>query len=141
MKRNTFEDICYQLNKCNCACNIDEITCVKEVLNKRINKNYTKFLEIKAESRKSSIDEFINMALSLSALIVAFYSLGISLLPNTIVGENGKLIAFGLIGLYLAYVIYKIASRRYLTNWAEYVIVVLEEIEKDEEYLYKKDNK
>ncbi len=72
---NDFEQVCYELEQGKNDNNESEIRYVKEALKIKINKSYDKFLKIKAESRKSDINEFRAFMLSMCAVIISIFAI------------------------------------------------------------------
>ncbi|WP_310604811.1 hypothetical protein [Anaerosporobacter sp.] len=139
MKRNTFEEICYQLNKCNCTCKSNKITCVREVLDDKIKKDHNEFLKIKAEARASDINGFTKIMLSYCAILIAIISVFIGTIegndPASLI-EKGIMLLIAVV--FVIHCIRETIKWSFTRTWREYVIVVLEEMEKDEDY-FKKD--
>lgn len=127
---NDFEQVCYELEQGKNDNNESEIRYVKEALKIKINKSYDKFLKIKAESRKSDINEFRAFMLSMCAVIISIFAILISIMDINIISIFLTL----LIAVFVILCIQKMTSFDYVSKWREYVIVVLEEIENNKDY-------
>lgn len=139
MNDNTFDLICKRLSncKCNCRCNNDQITWVEAALKAEINGNRNKFLKIKAEAMEDNPQNATNDVFVIAALILnvvaylsAFYSRD----------EFGTIFGVIMVVIYLVVFLLLINKvYKHSNKWKKYIIVVLEEIEKDPEYFKTKE--
>ncbi len=146
---NEFENICYKLEKCANGCRKSEIVCARKILEIHVNRDYDTFLKIKAESRKSNINEFRNIMISLCALVISVVTMLITtisiLIPlnnkaNTNINNLDMLITITMavyIFLVMAFVIIglqKIKKFNFVSKQGDYVRVILDEIESNKNY-------
>lgn len=128
---NNFEQICKDLEQGKNDNTKSKIKYVKKVLRLKINKNYDKFLLIKAESRESDITDFRNTMLSMCAVITSVLAMLISIefidnISKWVIAMLGMLTAISCFR--------KITKFNFVGRWGQYVKVVLEEIENNKNY-------
>lgn len=129
IKKNDFEKLCDQLEKCNKKCTSNPIKCVKRYLRLYAKGDIDLLLKMKAEANGMRYKEFVLALVSMMALGVSTFSL----LFNICTG-NKTLFVIAIctvlifLGGKLAEGIYKFSN---VGKWQKYVLVGISEIERE----------
>lgn len=131
-----FEKICKSLDTWKSDSKGKEIELARVTVNAYVGQDNDKLLKLKAEAQKGDYELYLSQNVSQIALLMGLLSIGLDAIDELY--ENSILTALSVVFLIIAigatyYVCYWSKKFNYINYWRTYIMLIIEEVEREKE--------
>jgi hypothetical protein len=130
-RKNDFEKMCQQFDLCSECEDFEPIIRAKILVYKYVGNDQNKLLQLKAEARNGDYYKFYSILISTMSILISIWAVSCKIFMDF------NIVSYLIIPVFIAasgiFSLFFIKSFNNVGHWREYIIVVIEEMEKNKE--------